>query len=314
MYHPRCAACGSPKTIKWGAKRWRCKRCGRTFRLRRGDVRDRAAVAGYVLDRSTFARLGERWKVDRSTAYRRVMRALVRRRTPLERTRRLLAGTDGVCLLDGKHVRVSGRAFTVFLAWDRGLGRPIHFLLKEGGESQLWYWRLMVDLRHAGYEPKAFISDGFSALKEFVAQSYPGVPHQRCAVHVFLRARSLVARGGLLRTERSSLLVELLKRIIWSETLADARRRLAGVSSVAGLSPGERRAARFVADALAECFVAVDPRWSHLGLPRSSNAIENAIGQIEARLKTRRGSKSVASLERLVNELVLRVKRQVTNR
>lgn len=314
MFHPRCATCGSPKTIKWGGKRWRCNKCGGTFRLKRSDVRDRAALAGYVLDRSTYSRLGERWKVDRSTAYRRVLRALTRCRSLLERTKRMLKKTDGVCLLDGKHVSVHGKTFTVFVAWDRGLGRPIHFLLKEGGEKELWYWRLMVDLRHAGYEPKAFVSDGFMALKEFIAASYPGLPHQRCAVHVFLRARSLIARGGFLRTERASLLVELLKRVIWSRTLASARKRLARVASVLGLSPGERRAIRFVSDALGECFVAVDPRWKHLHLPRSSNAIENAIGQIEARLKTRRGSKSAASLERLVNELVLRVKRQVTNR
>jgi hypothetical protein len=282
--------------------------------LKRRDVRDRAALSGYVLDRSTYVRLGERWKVDRSNAYRRVLRALIRRRSVLERTKRLLKKTDGICLLDGKHVRISGLAFTAFMAWDRGLGRPIHFLLKEGGEKELWYWRLMVDLRHAGYEPKAFVSDGCMALKDFVAESFPGIPHQRCAVHVFLRARSLIARGGFLKTERASLLIEILKRIIWSRTLASAKKRLARVAAMPELSHGERRAVRFVSDALGECFVAVDPRWRRLRLPRSSNAIENAIGQIEARLKTRRGSKSIASVERLINELVLRVKRQVTNR
>ena len=54
-------------------------------------------------------------------------------------------------------------------------------------------------------------------------------------------------------------------------------------------------------------------KMSRFSLPRSSNAIENVIGQVEARLKTRRGIKSEASMELLVNELLLQVTEQTIN-
>jgi DnaJ-domain-containing protein 1 len=316
MFHPKCQFCRSTKTIKWGGGRWRCKRCGRSFRLKRGDVRDWAAIAGYVLDRSTYKRLGDRWGVHKSTACRRVARALARRLPLIARTVRLLRRTDGVLVLDGKHLRVGGRRFTLFVAWDRGLGLPVHYVLAEGGERELWYWKLVLDLRTAGYTPKAFVSDGIPAVAELVSETYAGLPHQRCTVHVFLRARAMLALRGR-RTgaerERASAATELLKAVLWSETLALARDRLGRMAAVEGLIHSEIRAIRFVGDALEACFAAADPKWRHLNMPRSSNAIENVIGQVEARLKTVRGPKSKGSLDRLVNELLLQVKRQVTN-
>lgn len=317
MYHPRCVHCSSPKTIKWGKERHRCARCGRTFRLKRPDVRDRHAIDGYVKDRSTYRRLAARWGVDASTAFRRVKRALEKRMSLLVRTKRLISKCDGILVLDGKHIRIGGKRYTIFVAWDRGLGLPVHFILAEGGERELWYWRLLLDLRGVGYVPKAFVSDGIAAIAELARETYEGLPHQRCTVHVFLRARAMLMRRGRMtekERERYSGMVERLKDILWSETVLTAREMLKNASSRKGLLPAERKALRFVSESMDACFVAADPRWSLLDLPRSSNAIENVIGQVEARLKTRRGTKSIASLETLVNELLLGVRRQITNR
>lgn len=317
MFHPTCPYCGARKTVKFGLPRWRCGRCRRTFRLKRKDRRDRAAIDGYVKDRSTFRRLAQRWKVSVSTAYERVRAALEKKRPLIERTKRLLGRHDGVLILDGKHLRIDGVRSTLFVAWDRGLGLPVHFLLREGGEKELWYWRLILDLRKVGYVPKAFVSDGIPALIEFLAEAYAGLPHQRCAVHVFLRARSVAAPRGRAQEEekeRASLFVELLKDVPWSASLPAARRKVSLTAALRPLLASERRTLHFIDDALAACFVAVDPKWKHLRMPRSSNAIENVIGQVEARLKTRRGTKSFASLEALVNELLLEVRRQVINR
>lgn len=289
----------------------------RSFRLKRGDVRDRAAIDGYVKDRSTFRRLGVRWKVHASTAYRRVRRALEKKTSLLERTKRLLSKCDGVLVLDGKHLRIGGKRYTIFVAWDRGLCLPVHFLLREGGEKDLWYWRLLLDLKTVGYVPKAFVSDGIPSLAEFLADAYSDLPHQRCAVHVFLRARSmLTVRGKAKENEkmRAANAVEVVRRILWSKSLAVARRALNGIERSPKLLPAERRTLRFLCEALPACFIAAAKKWKHLELPRSSNAIENVIGQVEARLKTRRGTKSFASLEVLVNELLLEVRPQVTNR
>lgn len=280
--------------------------------MRRPELRRRAVIEGYVGDRTNYARLARRWRVDRSTVYRRTQRALQRRLPLLARTKRNLTRCDRVVVLDGKHLRILGKLYTIFVAWDRGFKRPIHFLLRAGGEGELGYWKLMIDLRHAGYEPIAFISDGILSLKEFLAEMYPKLPHQRCTVHLFLAARAKAAPRRM-ATVRTSEFIEIIRRILWSRSLGEAQARLRRVWNTPNLTPRERRVLEFIWPALPPCFVCRDPQWRHLRLPRSSNAIENVIGQIEARLKTMRGVKSERAATLLINELLLRVKEQTIN-
>ncbi len=312
MYKPTCPYCHARKIVRFGHPRWRCKRCKRTFRLKRRDLRDRAAIAGYVLDRSTYRRLGVRWNVDHTTAIRRVQRALKRRRPLLLRTKQSLPSCDGIVILDGKHAPVNGELHTLFVAWDRGLGLPIHFILAKGGEKELWYWKMMTDLKHIGYVPKGFVSDGISTLKEYLSEAFPDLPHQRCTVHVFLAARAKLG-GGRKTSERMDTFIESIQRILWSGSLVRAKRRWFRLWKRPDLTKKERAVLEFIWPALPECFVCRDLRWRHLNLPRSSNAIENVMGQIEARLKTRRGTKSLASTQLLVNELLLQIRRQTIN-
>jgi len=312
MKHPTCPYCNARKTVKCGWPRWLCKGCKRTFRRRRTDTRDRAAIDAYTKDRSTYKRLGERWHVHRSTAYRRVERALKKKKSILERTKQHLNECDGVLVLDGKWIRIQGKLHTCFVAWDRGFKRPIHFLLKEGGERELWYWKLLVDLERLGYKPKAFVSDGIASLKESLADRYPNLPHQRCTVHIFLAARAKVKGGGVTNA-RTEDFVKRLRLILWSKTLRGAKQKFQKLWKTKRLTRGEREALKFIWPTLPDCFMCCDPRWRHLKLPRSSNAIENVIGNIEARLKTRRGSKSLEAAECLVNEILLQVSRQVIN-
>jgi len=312
MYCPICPHCGAHKTVKFGLPRWKCGRCKKTFRKRRQDIRDRSAIDGYTKDRSTYERLGARWNVDPSTAFRRVQRALKRRQPLLERTKRNLHLRDGILILDGKHLRIHGRIWTLFVAWDRGFKKPVHYILRKGGEGDVPYWRLLVDLKRLGYVPKGFVSDGIQSLKELLSELHPNLPHQRCTVHIFLAARGKVATGRKI-PERSKDFIELLRVILWSRTLAEAKRRTQKLWKLQRLTNSERRALEYIWPTLPLCFVCRVKRFRHLHLPRSSNAIENVIGQVEARLKTRRGIKSEASMELLVNELLLQVSPQTIN-
>jgi transposase-like protein len=184
--------------------------------------------------------------------------------------------------------------------------------LREGGERELWYWRLLVDLERLGYVPKAFVSDGVQSLKESLSDRYPDLPHQRCTVHIFLAARGKVMKGE--RTnERSKYFVELLRKILWSRTLSEAKRRCEKLWNIRSLTRSEQNALKFIWPVLPDCFVCRDSRWRHLKLPRSSNAIENVIGNIETRLKTMRGVKSIAAAQRLINEVLLNVSEQSIN-
>ena len=312
MYCPICPHCSARRIVKFGLPRWKCLKCKRTFRVRRIDRRDRSAIDGYTKDRSTYRRLAERWNVSPSTAYARVQRALAHRSTLLERTKRNLHLCDGVLILDGKHLRIQGKIWTLFVAWDRGFKKPIHYILRKGGEGDVPYWRLLVDLKSLGYVPKGFVSDGILTLKELLSELYPGLPHQRCTVHIFLAARAKVAVGRKI-PDRSKDFIELLRVILWSRTLKEAKRRTQKLWKFRGLTSSERRALEYIWPTLSQCFVCREKRFRHLQLPRSSNAIENVIGQVEARLKTRRGIKSETSTELLVNELLLQVTEQAIN-
>jgi len=241
-----------------------------------------------------------------------VQRALKRRQPLLERTKRNLHLCDGVLVLDGKHLRIHGKLWTLFVAWDRGFKKPVHYILQKGGEGDVPYWRLLVDLKRLGYVPKGFVSDGIRSLKELLAESYPDLPHQRCTVHIFLAARSKIAFGKR-QSEHTDDFIELMRMILWSRTLQEAKRRIQKLWAVRGLTRNERRALEYIWPTLPQCFVCRDRRFRHLKLPRSSNAIENVIGQVEARLKTRRGIKSNVTIELLVNELLLQVTEQTIN-
>lgn len=313
MYKPSCPHCSARKTVKFGLPRWKCLKCKKTFRVHREDQRDRGAVDGYVKDRSTYKRLGERWRVHRVTAYRRVQKALQKRYSLLERTKRHLDECDGILVLDGKWLRIRGKRYTCFVAWDRGYGKPIHFLLREGTEKEVWYWRLLVDLERLGYKPRGFVSDGILSLKEMLDDRYPHLPHQRCAVHVFLSARAKILGGGA-PDDRAKAFIEKLRRVLWSKTIDLARQRFQELWNTPRLARGERMALEFISPTFKDIFVACDPRWQRLKLPRSSNSIENVIGNIEARLKTRRGNKSVVAVEILINEILLEVSLQSVNR
>lgn len=312
MKHPTCPHCHARKTVKYGWPRWLCQKCGKTFRRRRDDVRDRSAVDAYVKDRSTYRRLAERFDVSIGTAFNRVQRALTKKRSLLERTKNHLDECDGILVLDGKWIRIRGKPHTCFVAWDRGFKRPIHFLLKEGGERELWYWRLLLDLEKIGYVPKGFVSDGISSLKESLADRYPDLPHQRCTVHIFLAARAKVTGGGP-ADERAAKFIERLRSILWSRTLRGAKQKFQILWNTKRLTCAEREALKYIWPTLPECFVCRDERWKHLSLPRSSNAIENVIGNIEARLKTMRGTKNMLAAERLINEILIQVSPQTIN-
>lgn len=275
-------------------------------------MRDRAAIDAYTKDRSTYRRLAKRFRVSVGTAFNRVQRALKKKPSLIERTKRHLKDCDGVLVLDGKLIRIQGKLFTCFVAWDRGFKKPIHFLLKEGGEKELWYWRLLVDLERLRYRPKGFVSDGIISLKESLADRYPDLPHQRCTVHIFLAARSKVIYGKKIDA-RSRAFVDQLKDILWAKTLTGAKRIFKKIWNTKGLTRRERIALKFIYPTLPECFVCRDPKFKHLKLPRSSNAIENVMGNIEVRLKTMRGTKSRLAAEALINEILLQVSSQVIN-
>lgn len=106
------------------------------------------------------------------------------------------------------------------------------------------------------------------------------------------------------------MFIEILRNILWSSTLEEARQRFFKTLEVLDLTYREREVLQFIYPALKDCFICRDPAFLSLRLPRSSNAIENVIGHIEARFKTRRGNKSIIACEALINDILLRVGEQ----
>jgi hypothetical protein len=53
-----CKYCGQSKLIKWSGRRRYCKSCGRTFRVAKAGRNKSKKTDMYLLDRSTFRRIG----------------------------------------------------------------------------------------------------------------------------------------------------------------------------------------------------------------------------------------------------------------
>lgn len=53
-----CKYCGQSKLIKWGSRRRCCEACGRTFSVPKAGRNRSKKIGMYLLDRSTFRRIG----------------------------------------------------------------------------------------------------------------------------------------------------------------------------------------------------------------------------------------------------------------
>ena len=76
-----CKYCGQSELIKWGNRRRYCEPCDRTFRVPKSGRKKTRKTEMYLLDRSTFRRIGFKTKSRDTT----ILRGLHKELEPVEK-------------------------------------------------------------------------------------------------------------------------------------------------------------------------------------------------------------------------------------
>jgi hypothetical protein len=196
----------------------------------------------------------------------------------------------------------------------------------ETGEN----YRHLVDMVEAcGYHIRAVVSDGHPGI---IALSHPpkpyfrkgtrmyprpgiapgrssmppplvGIPHQWCVVHAL---RDIDRYLAPMADEERIPLRSLIRDMLCAKTIAKANKLKKKLDAYTALgSFPERRVTRWVTAQWDMLTVHFTVRVGRRKIPRSSNAIENTISYVTARLKTMRRLRTPASASAICNLIVV---------
>jgi transposase-like protein len=84
-----CKYCGQGQLIKWGDRRRYCQLCGKTFSVAKAGRNSSRKIGMYLLDRSTFRRIGFKSHRLHTTVMRGLHKELAPVPTPLEHLKKI---------------------------------------------------------------------------------------------------------------------------------------------------------------------------------------------------------------------------------
>ena len=84
-----CKYCGQGQLTKWGGRRRYCKPCDRTFRVPKAGRNKSRKTDMYLLDRSTFRRIGSKIRHIHTTVMRGLHKELEPVPAPLEHLKKI---------------------------------------------------------------------------------------------------------------------------------------------------------------------------------------------------------------------------------
>lgn len=249
----------------------------------------------YLLDRSTYRRVGQRERCSHVSILRHLHRELdgIAFENPFS--------PSGIVIMDGKGLSIGGEQYCEYLIWDTEAGliaRELH----PGKESPAVYDRMLWLLQIRGVAVDTATTDGLHGLRGVLAKHE--ILPQRCHVHLL---RDL--RVGLQLRKYTNTAGNRAKRILYrycqhflrqtdpeafEECLRHLERHLSHnilcINSI--LFQAFRRFMRSSKFA-----------FQHLSderIPTTTNALENYISRVEARLKTMKGFKNPENAHRIL--------------
>lgn len=232
---------------------------------------------------------------------------------------------SGILLLDGKYLN---KNLVLLLAVDY-LTLDIVSWSVGYRETVAGYTRLIDSVEACGYMIGALISDGHTAITSLTRESKPtikykysrtyprpgiapatpkrprlaGVPHQLCLAHALRELETLVSK---LPKKDEKLLLFHCRRILFAKNLKQAQKRQTEFASIsAQLPPPHQSACLWIFDHWEALTVHHSARVRRRRIPRTSNAVENIISYLSARLKTFKRLRSLKSAVNITNLIVM---------
>lgn len=293
--------CGEKTARPYGPGRWHCNACRYTFRPHKKHRHaDRRWLASYLLDGSPFRRLGERWGVSGTTAWRRIQRTQdVRIKTGTLIVRSACRDVR-ILMLDGKHFMIRKKPFTLYVAFDAEKKIPVAWIFLPRYELRDGYDRLLSHLVRENAAVVGIVSDWGTGVRASVHDHFPNVVHQHCAFHVL--ADTLRKLGGrkFIHTDYGRDLWHRVRRMgIGCDTLAEARQALGALKRT---HPDYLRVWNIFDRQLPSIYEFT--KESLLEEFRTSNRMENFMGVLEQRLKSFRTMKTPDTCIKIISSFI----------
>lgn len=277
-----------------------CRACGYTWRaVRKHHVKDMRWVKGYLLDGTSLRRLGEKWKVDASTAWRRIQRSM--KNIPLNTVVAFQFPKEvSIILLDAKYFVIRRKVYTLYVAFDPIRKKPLLWILLQENEGRNGYDRLLAFLKGQKMKIEAIVSDSFRPLEVSILRWYPEAVHQRCAAHILMHAFRKIKGRSLMRTIYGRRLWSVITKIVLG--YGDEKKARAYLLRNKRKHPTHHKTWKILDENLTNIYQF--PKRPDLPIPRTSNQIENFMGVLEQRLKTFRSIKSPESLSKILTAYI----------
>jgi transposase-like protein len=213
-------------------------------------------------------------------------------------------------LLDGKHLKIKGEPYTLYVAFDGIRKKPLCWILLSRHELRAGYDRILRHFRAHNISVFGVTSDWHRGILAALADHYPNSIHQRCAVHVLQDVmRKLGGQRFCNSIGGTHLWPYVVKVALRYTTLHAAQSRL-GTLSIQ--YPQYRKAWRLLGDTFPGIYRFMKDDMKVI--PRHSNSIENFMGQLEQRLKTMKGMKSPEAAIKILTTLILLKEKRSTNK
>lgn len=206
-----------------------------------------------------------------------------------------------VLMLDAKHFRIRKKPFTLYVAFNAELMRPVAWILLPRHELRFGYDCLLGRLQHNNTRITGIVSDGHPGLIASVNDYYPDAIHQHCAFHVLADVLRKIGGRRLLASDVGRELWGKVRHIALGHmTLSEARKALALLKRI---RPNHVRA-----------WIALEKYlpgiYEFVKLPvlkdyRTSNRMENFMGVLEQRLKSFRSMKTPDTCMRIISSLIV---------
>lgn len=214
-------------------------------------------------------------------------------KSPIEIARELKPQWEGILEIDGKHISIQDRAYTIFVAVDYPTNNPFFFHLAEGENQENTETFLLIIREVFEYPIRAAVSD-FGKGRVFIElfnHIFPGIPHQACVNHF---ARYVDYRLPKSKKSKYHELNEYLRsyigNILYAQSYNEAEEMLLRFGNIEHLFVAKYH--KEIIASLRRNFTLLTRHFLEPDLPRDNNAVENIIQQLNQKLNQMHGFKN----------------------
>jgi len=204
-------------------------------------------------------------------------------------------------MLDVKHFRIQRKPHSLYVAVSGLTGRPLAWVLLPRYELRDGYDIVLRHFRAKKTNIKAVISDWHKGIRASVHDYYPEAIHQRCAVHVLMKAFGKLGGRKFLKTGYGKEMWPVFKKIALEFNNKNSARMYLG--RMKKKHPIYYRGFKVLEKCLNDIYQFENN--PSLNIPRTSNRIENFMGVLEQRLKTFRGTKTPKTTIKIITSYIL---------